>query len=401
MGGVVGRRRHGCPRGHPIRPQLGASTAPTEESTLETRRGCGALRPDRLGVPDGDWNRSAVHVPRDPVAGLGGLAVPATGGCTGRPARRAHRLMGGRQGRRAVRSWNAAREDAHAPGVQRDGRLLLVLLRRLGDGAEQAHQALERAAVELDARVRQRTSQLYATNLYLRNEVAEREQSEQKLRQQEAQLAEAQQVAHIGSWEWMIPQNRVSWSDEMYRIHGHVPQAFPAAFEMAVAQVNTEDAARIWSNVEEALRRADDHDLPNIEYRITRDDGVERVLLGRPRCASARTGSPCECSGPSRTSPRAGRPNASTGSPRRCSGAFCRIGSPSFPACCWPRATSRPAPTWRAAVPGTTSCNSQTGRSAWPSATWPGTGCERPRPWDSYGWACAPTRWRNRRRPRS
>jgi hypothetical protein len=70
----------------------------------------------------------------------------------------------------------------------------------------QAHQALERAAVELDARVRQRTSQLYATNLYLRNEVAEREQSEQKLRQQEAQLAEAQQVAHIGSWEWMIPR---------------------------------------------------------------------------------------------------------------------------------------------------------------------------------------------------
>src|SRR5215218_818255 len=283
MGGVVGRRRHGCPRGHPIRPQLGASTAPTEESTLETRRGCGALRPDRLGVPDGDWNRSAVHVPRDPVAGLGGLAVPATGGCTGRPARRAHRLMGGRQGRRAVRSWNAAREDAHAPGVQRDGRLLLVLLRRLGDGAEQAHQALERAAVELDARVRQRTSQLYATNLYLRNEVAEREESEQKLRQQEAQLAEAQQVAHIGSWEWMIPQNRVSWSDEMYRIHGHIPQAFPAAFEMAVAQVNTEDAARIRSNVEEALRRADDHDLPNIEYRITRDDGVERVLLGKAK----------------------------------------------------------------------------------------------------------------------
>jgi integral membrane sensor domain MASE1/anti-sigma regulatory factor (Ser/Thr protein kinase) len=147
----------------------------------------------------------------------------------------------------------------------------------------QAHQALERAAVELDARVRQRTSQLYATNLYLRNEVAEREQSEQKLRQQEAQLAEAQQVAHIGSWEWMIPQNRVSWSDEMYRIHGHVPQAFPAAFEMAVAQVNTEDAARIRSNVEEALQRADDHDLPNIEYRITRDDGVERVLLGKAK----------------------------------------------------------------------------------------------------------------------
>jgi integral membrane sensor domain MASE1/anti-sigma regulatory factor (Ser/Thr protein kinase) len=156
----------------------------------------------------------------------------------------------------------------------------------------QAHQALERAAVELDARVRQRTSQLYATNLYLRNEVTEREESERKLRQQEGQLAEAQQVAHIGSWEWLIPQNQLSWSDEMYRIHGHIPQAFPATFELAVAQVSTEDAARIRSNVEDALRRADDHDLPTIEYRITRDDAGERVLLGKAKVRVSPNGEP-------------------------------------------------------------------------------------------------------------
>jgi integral membrane sensor domain MASE1/anti-sigma regulatory factor (Ser/Thr protein kinase) len=119
----------------------------------------------------------------------------------------------------------------------------------------QAHQALERAAAGLEARVRQRTSQ----------------------------LTEAQQVAHIGSWEWLIPQHRVSWSDELYRIHGHVPQEFPVTFETAVDQVNTEDAARIRSNTEAALRRADDHDLPRIEYRITRPDGAERVLLGKAK----------------------------------------------------------------------------------------------------------------------
>jgi integral membrane sensor domain MASE1/anti-sigma regulatory factor (Ser/Thr protein kinase) len=146
-----------------------------------------------------------------------------------------------------------------------------------------AHQVVERAAAELEERVRQRTSQLGATNLQLRNEIAEREESERKLRQHEAQLAEAQQVAHIGSWEWVIPHKRFSWSDEMYRIHGHVPQAFPATFETAVAQVDTEDAARIRSNAEAALRRADDHDLPNLEYRITRPDGAERVLLGKAK----------------------------------------------------------------------------------------------------------------------
>jgi len=146
-----------------------------------------------------------------------------------------------------------------------------------------AHQALERAAAKLELRVRQRTSQLSATNLQLRNEIAEREASSRKLLQREGQLAEAQQVAHIGSWEWMFPQNRVSWSDEMYRIHGHLPQAFPATFETAVAQVNPEDAARIRSNVEAAIRRAADHDLPNIEYCITRPNGGERVLVGKAK----------------------------------------------------------------------------------------------------------------------
>jgi integral membrane sensor domain MASE1/anti-sigma regulatory factor (Ser/Thr protein kinase) len=146
-----------------------------------------------------------------------------------------------------------------------------------------AHQALERAAARLETRVRQRTSQLSATNLQLRMEIAEREEANRKLLQREGQLAEAQQVAHIGSWEWMIPQNRISWSDEMYRIHGHVPQAFPATFATAVAQVNPEDAARIRSNVEAAIRRADDHELPNIEYCITRPNGAERVLVGKAR----------------------------------------------------------------------------------------------------------------------
>ena len=146
-----------------------------------------------------------------------------------------------------------------------------------------AHQALERAAAKLEMRVRQRTSQVSATNLQLRNEIAEREESSRKLLQREGQLAEAQQVAHIGSWEWVIPQNRISWSDEMYRIHGHVPQAFPATFETAVAQVNPEDAARIRSNVGAAVRRADDHDLPNIEYCITRPNGTERVLVGKAK----------------------------------------------------------------------------------------------------------------------
>src|SRR6266542_4622050 len=33
-------------------------------------------------------------------------------------------------------------------------------------------------------------------------------------------LAEAQELAHIGSWEWEIAADRVTWSRELYRIFG-------------------------------------------------------------------------------------------------------------------------------------------------------------------------------------
>jgi two-component system sensor histidine kinase/response regulator len=34
------------------------------------------------------------------------------------------------------------------------------------------------------------------------------------LRERERQLAEAQRVAHLGSWEWDVAADRTSWSDE-------------------------------------------------------------------------------------------------------------------------------------------------------------------------------------------
>ena len=46
-----------------------------------------------------------------------------------------------------------------------------------------------------------------------------------------SQLTEAQQIAHIGSWEWDIGTNTVSWSQELYRIFGLTPQEFCATYE--------------------------------------------------------------------------------------------------------------------------------------------------------------------------
>ena len=155
-----------------------------------------------------------------------------------------------------------------------------------------AREALERAAAELEERVAQRTIELSSANELLKREIAERHETDRRLRQREGQLAETQQAAQVGSWEWMIAENRVSWSDEMYRIHGHLPQEFPLTFDKAVEQVVHDDIVRIRANVKAALERGRDQHLPDIEYRIVRPDGAERVLLGRAELNVGPNGQP-------------------------------------------------------------------------------------------------------------
>ena len=170
---------------------------------------------------------------------------------------------------------------------------------------------------------------------------------------------------------------------------------------MAVAQVNTEDAARIRSNVEEALRRADDHDLPNIEYRITRDDGVERVLLGKAKMCAGPNGEPLRMFGTVQDVTEGRKAEREHRIAETLQRSLLPDRLPELPGVLL-AARYVPASAdmevggdWYDVVQLP---NGQVGLAI---GTWPGTGCERPRPWDSYGWACAPTRWRNRRRPRS
>ena len=49
----------------------------------------------------------------------------------------------------------------------------------------------------------------------------------ERLRRSERLLAETQRLAHVGSWEWESPGrlDRMSWTDEMYRLAGLVPQS--------------------------------------------------------------------------------------------------------------------------------------------------------------------------------
>ena len=145
-----------------------------------------------------------------------------------------------------------------------------------------ARQALERAAADLETRVQQRTSELSSANERLEREVAERREAESRLRRSERALAEAHEVARIGTWEWDVVTGEVQWSDEMYRIHGAEPQSYPVTFDRAIELAPPEDQSRIRKNVQSAVESGRTR-VADIEYRVVLPDGETRHLFGRAR----------------------------------------------------------------------------------------------------------------------
>ena len=61
-------------------------------------------------------------------------------------------------------------------------------------------------------------------------DVTARKRADEALREIKDSLAEAQRLAHLGSWDWDIVNNELRWSDEIYRILGLESNEFGATY---------------------------------------------------------------------------------------------------------------------------------------------------------------------------
>jgi PAS domain S-box-containing protein len=109
----------------------------------------------------------------------------------------------------------------------------------------------------------------------------------------ERQLAEAQAIAHVGSWELDMTTNRVTWSEESYRMYG-VPMGSPVGYETFVSSLHPDDRERVERVVGEALTQRRPVEF---EYRMLRPDGEVRTLLGRNVVIFNAAGAPVRLAG--------------------------------------------------------------------------------------------------------
>jgi PAS domain S-box-containing protein len=91
-------------------------------------------------------------------------------------------------------------------------------------------------------------------------------------------LADAQALARIGSWEWDLSTNVVTWSDELYRIYGYEPGSVETSYEAFLGRVHPDDR----ESVDARNRRCfETHEPFEDVKRIVRADGTEFLMRTR------------------------------------------------------------------------------------------------------------------------
>jgi PAS domain S-box-containing protein len=99
-------------------------------------------------------------------------------------------------------------------------------------------------------------------------DVTEQKRAEETLRESEERLKRTQEIAHLGSWELDLVNDRLSWSDEVYRVFGLQPQEFKATYEAFLETVHPDDRAAVDAAYSGSLREG--RDTYEIEHRIVR-----------------------------------------------------------------------------------------------------------------------------------
>lgn len=92
-------------------------------------------------------------------------------------------------------------------------------------------------------------------------------------------MKQAQQIAHLGSFEFDVATQSTQWSDEEFRIYGLDPaHGSPTYAEMIAHCIHPEDVPAL----QEALARMmQDHGVYELEHRIVRPDGSVRWVANR------------------------------------------------------------------------------------------------------------------------
>jgi PAS domain S-box-containing protein len=109
-------------------------------------------------------------------------------------------------------------------------------------------------------------------------DITERKEAAAALRANEERLVRAQEIAHLGSWQWDPGSGRVEGSAEAYRIAGRDPETFSGRYDDFLDTVHPHDRERVSSALASFLQTGEPYE---VEFRIVWPDGEVRHVVSR------------------------------------------------------------------------------------------------------------------------
>ncbi|WP_460842036.1 bifunctional diguanylate cyclase/phosphodiesterase [Noviherbaspirillum agri] len=176
----------------------------------------------------------------------------------------------------AIAVWNtAAGNGPFASNDLNDSLLLLMIyisvvgsmglvLANLVQQAREVEHQLEAERDSLEQRVQERTDALKA-NIEMRMQIAE-------------QLAEAQHLAQLGSWNWESTGKKLTWSDELYWIFGVDKERFVVTPDSFRSLIHQDDADAVNRAIDEVRATGKPFQM---EYRIVPPGQQPRIVSAR------------------------------------------------------------------------------------------------------------------------
>jgi PAS domain S-box-containing protein len=113
-------------------------------------------------------------------------------------------------------------------------------------------------------------------------DITRQKETEATLLKNKSRLKEAQAMAHLGHWEMQLPDQRITWSDELYRIFELVPGT-TLSLDQIFELIHPADVPM----VQTAIRRGIEHGEPfDFELRICPASGTTKFLRCKGRTES-------------------------------------------------------------------------------------------------------------------
>lgn len=112
-------------------------------------------------------------------------------------------------------------------------------------------------------------------------------QQQSNLQRRQKQLSEAEAIGRMGHWHWLIGEDNISWSEEIFRIFGVDQNQYEPCINGLTDLIHKRDLGRVVQIFQRAIIEEKNYDM---DFRIVRPGGDIRFIMCEGRCEKDETG---------------------------------------------------------------------------------------------------------------